>query len=245
MDNTLYVALSRQMVLSRQMDIVANNIANTDTTAFKVEDLMQQTDAQAPALTAEAPVPVKFVTAAGVARNFTQGAFSRTGSTLDVAIDGQGFFRVSTSGGERYTRDGHFRMDDAGRIVTQGGDPVLDDGGSEITIDPTLGPVAIGEDGSITQGGRQVGTLGVVAFGNRSTLEKTGDNLYQNTSNQQPQTDETSRLRQGMLESSNVQPMREITQLIEVSRAYEQIAHMMDATADLSKTAVERLGKTQ
>lgn len=245
MDNGLYVALSRQMLLARRLDIVANNIANADTTAFKVESMMEQTDPLAPAKTAEAPNPVKFVSSNGLARNFRQGNLTQTGSPLDVAIEGQGFLQVGTPAGQRYTRDGHLRMDDTGRLVTENGAAVLDDGGAEITLDPTLGQLTIGRDGTMTQAGRQVGRIGIVTFASLSSLEKMGDNLYRNTSNQQPQPADSADLRQGMLESSNVQPLREITQLIEVSRAYEQIAHIMDATADLSKTAVERLGKTQ
>src|SRR4029079_16568928 len=100
MDNALYVGLSRQMVLRREMDIVANNIANADTAGFKVETLREKTDPQAPATTLMAPKPVKFVSADGVLRNYGQGALRQTGAPLDLAIEGQGFFRVTTPAGE-------------------------------------------------------------------------------------------------------------------------------------------------
>src|ERR1700756_4148140 len=106
MDNALYVGLSRQMVLQREMDIVANNIANQNTTGFKVESLMEKTDPAEPAFTLQGPRPVKFVTPEGVARDYGQGALTRTDAPLDVAIQGQGFFQVSTASGPRYTRDG-------------------------------------------------------------------------------------------------------------------------------------------
>jgi flagellar basal-body rod protein FlgF len=243
MDNSLYVGLSKQMVLQRQMDIIANNIANSDTAGFKVEELAETEDPQAPAFTLGGPAPVKFVMPNGVVRNFGQGALRKTDSPFDVAIDGQGFFKVQTPKGERYTRDGRFRMDDTGKLVTQSGATVLDDGGGEITLAVDKGPITISGDGTISQGTERIGKLGVVTFANLSTMEKVGDNLMQNTSNQTgtPATD--ARLRQGMLEGSNVNPIQEITRMIEVSRAYEQMAKMMDTQADLSTQAVQQLGK--
>jgi flagellar basal-body rod protein FlgF len=245
MDNALYVGLSRQMVLRREMDIVANNIANADTAGFKVESLMEKTEPKAPAFTLMGPKPVKFVTDDGVLRDYGQGALRQTGAPLDMAIEGPGFFRVTTPAGERYTRDGRFRTDDTGRLVTQNGAPVLDEGGGEITIDPEKGQVSISNDGVVSQGPERIGKIGVVNFATLSVLEKTGDNLYKNTSNQTPTPSADARVRQGMLEGSNVQPILEITKMIEVSRAYEQIAKMMDSQGDLSSKAVQTLGRAQ
>ena len=245
MDNALYVGLSRQMVLRREMDIVANNIANLDTTGFKVESMIQKTDPAAPAMTLGGPKPVKFVAADGVARNFGQGSLNPTGGALDMAIEGQGFFQVQGPEGARFTRDGRFTTDGTGRLVTQGGLAVLDDGGGEITIDPEKGAVAVAADGTLSQGSERAGKVGMYAFANLSALSKTGDNLYRNISNLAPTASAESRLRQGMLEGSNVKPVLEITRMIEVSRAYEQTAKMIDAEADLSRRAVERLGRLQ
>ena len=197
MDNALYVGLSRQMVLRRQMDIVANNIANADTNGFKVEALMTKEVPGPPAFTAQGPRPVKFVGADGVARNFGQGALRRTDSPLDVAIDGQGFFKVTTKAGDRFTRDGHFRMDDNGILTTQAGDPVADDGGGQITLDPQKGEVSIAADGTVSQGVERVGKIGVYQFANLSVLEKVGGNLLKNGSNQQPTAATDAKLRFG------------------------------------------------
>jgi flagellar basal-body rod protein FlgF len=245
MDNALYVGLSRQMTLRRELDIVANNIANANTTGFKVEELMVRTEPAKPARTVGGANPVKFVLDDGVARDFGQGVLAKTGGDFDVAIEGQGFFKVSTAGGERYTRDGRFTMGPEGKLTTQGGAPVLDDGGGEILIDPLKGPVTIARDGTVSQGPERLGKVGVARFDDLASLRKDGDNLYRNVGNEQPQQAQDAIVHQGMLESSNVQSVLQITKLIEVSRAYESMAKMMDQTAELSRASVERLGKVQ
>lgn len=243
MDNALYVGLSRQMVLRRQLDIVANNIANADTAGFKVESLLEKVNPAEPAYTLQGPRPVKFVGEDGVVRDFGQGSLRRTDAPLDLAIEGKGFFQVQSPNGPRYTRDGNFRLDDNGVLVTQGGFPVMDDGGGSITLDPALGKVSISQDGTVTQGATRVAKLAAVNFQTLSTLEKTGDNLYRNTSNQQPTPVEGSKIRQGMLEGSNVNSILEISKMIEISRAYEQMAKIMDSNSELSKSAVARMGR--
>ena len=246
MDNALYVGLSRQMVLRREMDIVANNIANVDTTGFKVESLMQKTDASGSAFTLQGPRPVKFVGDDGVARDFGQGGLRRTDAPFDIAIDGTGFFKVTTKAGERYTRDGHFRTDDTGRLTTQAGDVVSDDGGGEITIDPSRpAQVTISDDGTVSQGTERIGKIGVFKFDSLAALSKTGSNLYQNPSNQPAVAVTDPKVRQGMLEGSNVNPILQITRMIEVSRAYEQTTQMMQSEFELSRNSVSRLGRVQ
>jgi len=245
MDNAVYVGLSRQLMLRRELDIVANNIANADTTGFKVESLMAKTEAKAPAVTLDGPKPVKFVADAGVARDFGQGGLHRTDAPLDLGIEGKAFFKIGVTGGERYTRDGHFRTDDNGKLTTQAGDPVLDEGGGEIVLDPEKGPVTIASDGTVSQGTERVGKVGVVRFEDRSVLEKDGDNLYRNTSNLQPQAAPEARVRQGMLESSNVRPIVEITRMMEVTRAYEQMTNLVQSETDLARSTVQRMGRVQ
>ena len=245
MDNALYVGLSRQMVLRREMDIVANNIANADTSGFKVESLMTKEQPGPPAFTLQGPKPVKFVSANGVARDFGQGGLHRTDAPLDLAIEGQGFFKINTADGERYTRDGRFRTDDLGRLTTQEGQTVADEGGGEITLDLQKGQITIAQDGTVSQGSERVGKVGVYKFDTLSVLEKKGDNLLANTSNSQPAPAIDAKIRQGMLEESNVKPILEITRMIEVSRAYEQVTRMMDSQSELTRSTITRMGRLQ
>ena len=242
MDNTMYVGLSRQLVLRRQLDVVANNVANVDTVGFKVESLMVQTDVETLPSGGAAPPRVNFVLDGGVARDFSQGGLKQTGAPLDVAIQGEGFFKVTTPAGERYTRGGQFLLDSQGRLVTPSGQPVQGDGG-DIVLDPTKGPVKIASDGTISQGAATVGKLQVVNFASLSGLSKDGDGLYRNDSNLQPQVNPDASLQQGMIESSNVNAIAMITKLIAVQRAYEQISQMVVQASDLSKTTIDRLGR--
>jgi flagellar basal-body rod protein FlgF len=242
MDNTMYVALSRQMTLRREMDIIANNIANSDTTGFKVEMAMVRTDPTEGARMLDGPKSLKFVIDDGVIRDFSQGALRRTGGTFDLAIEGQGFFKVETAGGERFTRDGRFTLGADGRLTTQAGDAVLGAGG-EIAINPEDGEVAISADGVVSQNGEQIGKIDVFAFDDLSSLAKDGDNLLRNTSNVEPQVSTAANMRQGMLEGSNVNPIMQITRMIEVSRAYESMARTIEGSGELSRRSVERLGR--
>jgi flagellar basal-body rod protein FlgF len=245
MDNVLYVGLSRQMTLQREMDVIANNVANVDTAGFKLESLMVETDTEhLPVDPASMSLPnVNFSLDSGVVRDFSQGGLKETGGPLSMAIQGQGFFKVMTAQGERYTRDGRFQLDAQGRVVTAEGDPVQGDGG-DIVLDPLKGPPSIAADGTVSQQAQTVGKVSVVTFGSLSALTKQGGGYYSNDSNLQPQPATGSLVRQGMLESSNVEPITQITRLIQVSRAYESIANMMDQAGQLSNSAVDRLGKS-
>jgi len=242
-ENAAYIALSRQMTLRRELDIVANNIANADTTGFKVEQLLVGAEIGERARNHAIRPGPSFVLDNGVGRDFGQGALEQTGRDLDFGIEGEGaFFTVQDGQSEAYTRDGAFSIDAEGRLVTQGGAAVLGEGG-EIILDATLGPVSVGPDGTITQGIQQVGRLTLARFETLSVLSKDGDGLYRNRSNAQPIEATGAQVRQGMLEGSNVNPLIEITNLIEISRAYERASKMVEQTNDLSRRSVERLGR--
>jgi flagellar basal-body rod protein FlgF len=242
MNTALYVGLSRQETLQRALDIAANNIANADTAGFKVEQMLVQAEEATP------PVPdapsIAYVLDRGVVRDFSAGALDTTGAAYDVAIDGAGFFQVQTDAGVRYTRDGRFAVNAKSQLVTRAGDPVLGDGGRPINLDPTRGEPSIAKDGTINQGAIPVGKLSVVRFADLSRLTKASNNLYASPPDMvsAPATDAV--LRQGVVERSNVQPVLEITNLIEITRAYERVSKMMQQAADLSERAIQRLGQS-
>lgn len=243
MDNVAYVGLSRQMTLRRELDVIANNIANADTAGFKLEQLTVESEPRRLPATDGGGSTVAFALDSGVARDFSQGALKPTGAPFDFAIEGSGFFAVAAPGGERYTRDGRFALDEQGRLVNASGHPVQGSGGGELRLDPARGPASVAADGTVSQAGVPVGKLGVVRFAAAGALAKDGDGLYRNVSNLQPELAPEARVRQGAIEASNVQPVREITRLIEVSRAYENIARIVSQAGDLSSRSIERLGR--
>jgi flagellar basal-body rod protein FlgF len=249
MDNTLYVSLSRQAVLQRALDIAANNIANQDTVGFKVEELMNQTDPISPPRSASNLSPVNYVLDTGVARDFGQGELSQTGNPLDLALQGPGFFTVQTANGPRYTRDGRFTLDPQNQIVDQKGEPVLSTGGAPIVVDPQKGPVLIAKDGSVSQSANgqssPIAQIGVVQFANLSALSKQGSNQYSETSGQAPVPVTNAQVSQGFVEQSNVKPVKEVTSLIAISRAYDRMQDIMSSTQDLSSKAIDSLGQLQ
>ncbi len=243
MENAAYVGLSRQMTLRRELDIVANNIANADTTGFKVEQLLLGAEIGERARNAFVRPGVSFVLDSGVGRDYGQGALEQTGRDLDFGIEGEGaFFKLNDGAGEAYTRDGAFTLDPEGRLTTEGGAAVQGDGG-EIILDRALGEPSVAADGTISQNGSPVGRLSIVRFDTLAALEKGGDGLYRNASNAAAIEATDARVRQGMLEGSNVNPILEITNLIEIQRAYESVTRMIENTNDLSRRAVERLGR--
>ncbi len=247
MDNANYVALSRQITLQRELDISANNLANMNTTGFKFEQLLVNSQQGAPAFDDPIRSPANFAYDNGVGRNFKQGTLTQTGSPYDFGIDGDGaFFSIQTAKGTQYTRDGSFVLGPDGTLETQNGDTVMGDGGP-IVLDPKNGTPVVSEDGIISQASQgqtlRVGKLQLVRVANLSDMKKEGNGNYSLTNGASaiPATD--ARLRQGMVESSNVNPMVEVTKLVQINRAYAQLANIIDQNNQLNRTAVERLGR--
>jgi len=248
MENALLIGLSRQTVLERQLDVVANNIANVNTTGFKADQSLFQ-EYLMPGAHEDNFVGrdrrESYVQDRGTYRDFSQGAAEQTKNPLDVAIQGNGFLVVQTAAGERYTRDGGLQLNNQGQLVTAEGDQVLGTAGP-ITFQPTDHDVNISPDGTVTvqEGNNRLdalrGKLRLVSFADAQRLLKEGSNLYSAAAGD-AQPDLKSTIEQGYLEKSNVNAVAEMSRMIEVTRAYTQIATMLNQESDLHKTAIEQL----
>ena len=241
METPTYIALSRQMVLRDQMDVVANNLANANTSGFKAE-MMLMSEVEIPA---EKGTELSYVQDFATARDFSPGALRATENPLDLAIQGNGFFAVQTPDGVRYTRVGRFQLDANGTLVTSQGFPVLASGG-QVTLDPDDGPINVAEDGSIStdlarEGQQQIlaGKLDLVDFADRGKLTPAQDNLF-DPNGQQP-IEATGKVAQGMLEESNVQPIIEMTSLIEVTRNYQAMQRFLDSEHERQRRAISSI----
>jgi flagellar basal-body rod protein FlgF len=245
MDNSLLVSLSQQLAAYRSMDVIANNIANASTPGFKRETAKfeEYVTHVRPSETQKGPQALSFVKDAGVVRDLGQGEMTITGANLDFAINGKGFFAVQTPAGMRYTRDGHFSLNQDGQLVTSDGYAVQGDGGN-ITITPDDGTVSVGADGTISSilngAANQIAKLQVVTFPNERAMAKQGTNLYSTTQAATPSTEST--VAQRMLEGSNVKPVIEIAHMVEVMRAYEMTATMTNSQEQLMRQAIDKLG---
>lgn len=244
MDNVSLLSLSYQLAAFRSIDVIANNIANVSTPGFKRESVKFEELLQTvrPAEGQKGTQQMSFVKDAGVLRDLSGGRMETTGAQFDLAINGNGYFAIQTPQGERYTRNGHFTLNAEGIVVTQEGNPVLGDGGP-ITIAPDDGDISFGVDGTISGKQGQLGKIRLVDFANPRELQKQGDSLYSTAQTANPASGAT--LSQGMLESSNVQPVVEISRMIEIMRAYEATSTLEKGSSDMKRQAIQKLGSVQ
>lgn len=241
MIRSLWISKTGLEAQQTQMDVIANNLANVSTTGFKrsravFEDLLYQTLRQPGAQSSQqTQVPSGLQIGTGVRpvaveRIHTQGNLQQTSNNLDVAINGAGFFQIlMPDGTTAYTRDGSFQTDNQGQLVTSSGFPVQ----PALTIPPNTTNVTIARDGtvSVTQAGVtapvQIGSLQLATFINPAGLQSQGENLYVETASSgtptanAPGTNGAGLLNQGYVETSNVNVVEELVNMIQTQRSYE------------------------
>lgn len=235
MENASYITLSHQMALSRQLDLVANNIANISTPAFKGESMMfiqyvAQTDDGG---------NITYVEDWAQVRDTSEGSFTTTGNPFDVAIRGSGYFVINTPEGQAYTRNGRFTLDANGQLVTSNGQPVLDANNRPIVIPEDATDVQIAEDGTISAGNGPLGRFQIVSFANDQDLQTMGDALYTTTQSPVPATGAS--IVQGAVEESNVQPILEITRMLSAQRSYVDAQNLIQSEGDLQTQTIDKL----
>jgi len=265
----IYSALSGAIAQSQRLDTIANNMANANTSGFKKDMqtfkqyLTSQEKEQQLLKVPRVPASVEsfydmqgldqaYVDASGSYTDFSQGGLKATGNPLDIAIEGSGFFEVATPSGLSLGRKGNFSIDGNGILVTTEGYPVLsadnptaDTSERVIKVDPNLGKLAISEDGSIFQGENYIAQLSLVDVVDKSTLKKMGNSLYQFNQNAKPElvSIQNPQLKQGFLETSNVNIVQEMTDMIAATRAFETNQKAISAYDSIADKLVNQVAK--
>lgn len=239
MENAGYVALSSQMVLRRQMEVVANNIANINTPAYKAEGLMFVEH-----VTETAAGQISYVQDLATVRDLAHGSLAPTHNPLDLALPDEGYFVVETAEGDRYTRAGNFTLNAAGELVTAGGNRVLDDGGAPIAIPADASAITVGRDGTIATEQGPLGRVQVVRFDNEQALMRRENNLY-DAGQEAPQPVAEPQVVQGMVEGSNVMGVVEITRLMGTLRSYQAAQRLVQEEAKLQERAIDGIVDTK
>ncbi|APX89213.1 flagellar basal-body rod protein FlgF [Brevirhabdus pacifica] len=245
MDNSTFVSLSLATAMRRDMDVTANNIANANTPGFRGERVLFESlimDEQ------NGDKGTAFVLDSGSYVDTRQGMLTQTGNPLDIALQGNAWLSYRTDTGQMaYGRDGRLTMDAQGNLVTVSGAQVLDVGGNPVALPPDLeGPVSISADGTISAPGRgTLGRLGLYDLPDEQGLERIGSGLFVAAEGRPavatPAID--TKVVQGAIEGSNVQPIIEMTRMMAIQKAYDRAVKLMGGEDELRRDALRRLGK--
>ncbi|MEM9575684.1 MAG: flagellar hook-basal body complex protein [Pseudomonadota bacterium] len=237
MENAGYTTITRQSGLMREMRVVANNIANAATSGFRQEGVVFSEYVKS----VDHASGLSMGQADARKTSFAQGALTQTGGQFDFAIEGDGFFLVQTPQGERLTRAGSFTPNAAGDLVTPDGFLVLDPGGAPVFIPPGAADIAVSADGTISSEGNPVGQMGVVQPLNPQQLVREDGVMFRADDGYEPAED--ARILQRFIENSNVNPVLQLTRMIEVQRAYELGASFLEAEDERVRQAMRALSQ--
>ncbi len=240
MENGLYIGLSRQIGLRHQLDVVANNLANSNTGGYRSDriafhDLLVRTEATA--IGSE----LAFSEAVNISRDPREGAIQITNDPLDVALRGRGWFSVLAPQGVLYTRLGSFLVDNDNRLALPDGNLLLDNGGQTITLPEGWEQITISPDGVVFADNDRIALLSIVDFTDEASLEKLDSLYYRADPDMEQFISEEAQLVQGARELSNVEPVRELVQLINVERNYRHISNYLNLEDERAREAIRSL----
>ncbi|MCG8360441.1 MAG: flagellar basal-body rod protein FlgF [Kiloniellales bacterium] len=236
METPGYIALSKQMVLRQQMDLIANNLANMNTAGYKAERMVF---AEHLDRTEDGKV-LSFVQDLAVTRDLSQGPLTLTSNELNFAIRGEGYFAVQTDAGVRYTRAGNFSLDANGQIVNLEGHALLGAGNTPITLPANTKQVILARDGTLSTDTGEAGRIEVQTFENEQRLTKVGGNLL-DAGEAEPQRVANATLEQGYVEGSNTKAVIEMTRMIDTVRSYQSTSRFLEQEDQRQRSAIETL----
>lgn len=240
MENSIFVALSRQVALRTQMSVIANNVANMSTPGYRSQNMVFTEFIEKPRGAGD---PLSMVLDYGHYQNSSPGPIRQTGNSLDIALQGPGYIGVTTPDGTMYTRAGAFQLNANGELITGAGHQVAGAGGGPIIIPEGTKEVKITEDGSVTTEEGEIGQIMIVEFENIQELEAMGNGLYKTEATAAPAAN--TRVMQGMLEGSNVNAILEMTRMIDVLRAYQSTQRMLQSEHDRQRNMIRKLSATR
>ena len=240
MRTNLYVSMSGQIALEKRLATVASNIANMNTAGFRAQGVSFSS-----VLSKAGERPAAYVSTGTDYVSRAQGSVSKTDNPLDVAIQGDAFFAVKTPSGTAYTRDGRMQMTSSGELQTLNGYPVLDAGGANMLLNSDAGPPMISADGMMTQNGQQISAIGMFSLPPDATLTRYDNSSVFTDKPAVPVLDFThNNVVQGFSEGSNVNPVLEMTKLIEIQRAFDGLANTTQSSEGSLQDAIKTLGST-
>jgi len=243
MDSGYYAACTGLVSRTQELDTIANNLANASTVGYRAERNVFSSILADAGNAGNSPLSRamnNFGILSGTSLDQTQGALQKTGNELDMAIEGPGYFVVQTASGPMYTRNGAFQVSAKGQLVTSSGDAVMGDRG---VINMMPGPVSVSADGTISSNGAVTGKLRVVEFPSSTKLSSQGNSYYSAPANTAAQAT-GSDVRQGMLESSNVNPIVAVVELVTAQRTAEMMQRALSMfNSEIDKTATQDLPK--
>ncbi|MGO4526275.1 flagellar basal-body rod protein FlgF [Microvirga sp. 2MCAF35] len=238
MQSSLYVALSAQVAMEKRLNTIANNVANMNTGGFRADEVKFEE-----ILSLAAKENVSFASSGHNYVSRRSGPVVKTDNPLDVAIQGEAWFAFDGPKGPVYTRDGRFKMNENGDLLTVEGHRVLDAGGAPIALDPMGGAPTIGHDGTITQGTNQVGAIGLFNLRNDSRLSRYGNSgVMSSIPGEAVQDFNSNGVKQGYSEGSNVNPVLEMTKMIAVQRNFDSAATTIQESESTFMDAIRSLG---
>lgn len=247
MDPAYYVAAGSLKARSMQMDVVANNLANSSTVGYKTERSFFQVFNRAATEGRGLPLSKDVNDGAIVAMkgvDFSQGATTPTGRSLDLALEGDGFFMVQTPQGLRATRDGRFTLATNGQLEAVDGAPLMGKNGQPIRLDPAAGNPSIDADGNVTQAGNALGQLDLRAYADASRLSRTGTNRYD--PGNAAQVPAKAKVQQGSLEQSGVDVASAMVDMIRINRLFEMSMKVASTvTNDLDSRSISDIANSR
>lgn len=239
MENVSYVGMSRQLVLQREMEMTANNLANMSTPGYQSQNTLFVEYINKPQTGGSSTDTLHQVIDIASYRNLSPGAMSRTDNPLDFSIQGEGYFSIQTPKGTRYTRAGDFALNNQGQIVTKAGYPLMGDGGP-ITVPADATHISLSKDGLLSSEKGQIGKIKIISFDDQQSLKPTGENLFDGTKLQEKPV-ANPHVEQGLLEGSNVNPILEMNKMIEISRMYQSVQQMLTSDHQRQRAAIQQL----